>query len=140
MICELSENPPATCGNVECEDVPGWYDSDGPEYDCAWYEAAVACEFAAEYENAGYTATEACCVCGGGNGDNRGNETVAPTEETVAPTEGPCEDVPEWYDSDGPEYDCAWYEAAVACELASGFENDGYTAAEARCFCGGGNA
>jgi secreted trypsin-like serine protease len=67
MICELSENPPASCGNVECEDVPGWYDSDGPEYDCAWYAAEDACEFAAEYENAGYTATEACCVCGGGN-------------------------------------------------------------------------
>jgi hypothetical protein len=67
MICELSENPPASCGNVECEDVPGWHDSGGPEFDCAWYAVAFACESAAEYENAGYTATEACCVCGGGN-------------------------------------------------------------------------
>jgi hypothetical protein len=139
MICELSENPPASCDDVECEDVPGWNDSDGPEYDCAWYEAEDACEYGLEYENDGYTAAEACCFCGGGNGDNGDDETVAPTEETVAPG-GPCEDVPGWYDSDGPEYDCAWYEAEDACWLASAFENDGYTAAEACCFCGGGNA
>jgi secreted trypsin-like serine protease len=67
MICELSENPPASCGNAECEDVPGWYDSDGPEYDCAWYEAEDACEYASGYENDGYTAVEACCFCGGGS-------------------------------------------------------------------------
>jgi hypothetical protein len=35
--------------------------------DCGWYEEQDACEFASKYENDGYTATEACCFCGGGN-------------------------------------------------------------------------
>jgi hypothetical protein len=56
----------ATSGGEQCEDIQGWYDSDGPEYDCAYYAENDACEFAADYENNGYTANEACCFCGGG--------------------------------------------------------------------------
>jgi hypothetical protein len=141
MICELSENPPASCGSStpppdgegQCEDVQGWYDSDGPEYDCIWYEENDACEFASDYENDGYTATEACCVCGGGTSDGS-------TPTSPPPGEGQCEDVQGWYDSDGPEYDCTWYEENDACEFASEYENDGYTATEACCVCGGGTS
>jgi hypothetical protein len=144
MICELSENPPASCGSTptppstpkpsegeQCEDVAGWYDSDGPEYDCAWYEENDACDFAQGFENDGYTAIEACCFCGGNDSTPTPQSTPKPGEDEQ------CEDVAGWYDSDGPEYDCAWYEENDACDFAQGFENDGYTAIEACCFCGG---
>jgi rRNA maturation protein Nop10 len=49
-------------------DVTGWYDADGPEYDCTWYALDDNCQlYGSELENFGYTANEACCVCGGGN-------------------------------------------------------------------------
>lgn len=52
----------------QCEDVPGWHDSDGPTYDCNFYAEGRNCQrFDSDYENFGYTAREACCACGGGN-------------------------------------------------------------------------
>jgi hypothetical protein len=49
-------------------DVLGWYDADGQEYDCTWYAQDGNCQlYGSELENFGYTANEACCVCGGGN-------------------------------------------------------------------------
>jgi hypothetical protein len=83
MICELSGNPPANCNSTQCEDVPGWYDSVGPEYDCAWYAEHDTCQHASGYENNGFSATEACCVCGGGNGgnDDDGPPTPPPRED-----------------------------------------------------------
>jgi antibiotic biosynthesis monooxygenase (ABM) superfamily enzyme len=57
---------PAHNGGNQCQDIQGWYDSTGPKYNCTWY-TEDACKIAAMYENDGYTANEACCVCGGGN-------------------------------------------------------------------------
>lgn len=48
----------------KCDDEPGWYDSDGPRYDCDWYSTERRCRlFGDGYENKGFTANEACCFC-----------------------------------------------------------------------------
>ena len=58
-------------GTGDCEDFGDgaggvWYDSDGPVYDCAWYEAQGCPDYGDTYANFGYNALEACCACGGG--------------------------------------------------------------------------
>lgn len=52
-----------------CTDTPvGWYDSDGPYYDCAWYSEDDNCaKYGNSYANQGKTANQACCACGGGS-------------------------------------------------------------------------
>jgi hypothetical protein len=160
MICELSSNPPESCGSTpatpatptippatpttpssECEDVPGWYDADGPEYDCTWYAQYGNCElFGSGLENDGYTANEACCVCGGGKSESNPSETISPSSSFAPSGENNCEDVPGWHDLDGQEFDCTWYAQKSNCEnYGSEFENDGFTANGACCVCGGGN-
>lgn len=70
-----------------CTDNPeGWYDSDGPTYDCEWYAQGSNCEVYGDlFENMGKTANEACCACGGGQ-----LETEAPTPSpTASPTASP---------------------------------------------------
>ena len=56
---------------MSCEDNPlGWYDADGPVYNCAWYAKGSNCaNFGHLYANFGKTANQACCVCGGGDGE-----------------------------------------------------------------------
>lgn len=45
----------------------------------------------------------------------------------------------DWYDSDGPYYDCDWYSQGIRCSAyGHGYENDGFTANQACCACGGG--
>merc|ERR1719461_1732406 len=50
------------------QDVAGWYDSDGPIFNCAWYGANTdRCDWYGNYyANFGYTANQACLSCGGG--------------------------------------------------------------------------
>ena len=50
------------------DDPPGWYDADGPMYNCEWYgqNSSYCGWYGNDYENIGYTANQACCVCGGG--------------------------------------------------------------------------
>lgn len=53
-------------GTQPCEDVEGWYDNEGPSYDCSWYKWFNRCaRFGDKYSNFGYTANEACCACKG---------------------------------------------------------------------------
>lgn len=54
--------------NCQCTDNPeGWYDIDGPTYDCAWYSQGSNCaSYGDGYANNGVTANMACCVCDGG--------------------------------------------------------------------------
>lgn len=54
-------------GGGRCSNSPrGWYDSDGPSYDCAWYAQGNNCQrYGSGYRNFGRTANEACCACGG---------------------------------------------------------------------------
>ena len=51
-----------------CKDFPsGWYDSDGPTYNCLYYAEANRCElFGDSFKNQNKTANEVCCDCGGG--------------------------------------------------------------------------
>jgi len=62
----------AVTGKKGCEDhtfkkKEKWHDSDGPKYDCQWYQEDNRCKtFGDGYENEGLTANEACCACGGG--------------------------------------------------------------------------
>jgi len=72
------------------------------------------------------------------NDPNNPFPTASPT--TAAPAPAPCTDDPEnWYDSDGPQYDCDWYAQGNNCaQYGDSFENDGKTANEACCGCGGG--
>jgi len=117
----------------ECSDVPGWYDADGERYNCAWYGEGTNCEqHGSGFANAdGLTANDACCACGGGVTD--------PTDPI--PPIGVCSDSPEgWNDQFGSFYDCAWYAEGSNCErFGDGYSNDGKTANEACCACGGGN-
>ena len=55
-------------GSSGCTDDPtGWYDIDGPHYDCAWYAVGTRCAtYGNHYANQGKTANQACCDCGGG--------------------------------------------------------------------------
>ena len=55
-----------------CEDFPAsWYDIDGPTYNCEWYAQNDHCEKYGDYfVNAGKTANQACCGCGGGARNN----------------------------------------------------------------------
>ena len=67
--CHLTDgcvNTPAS--NCQCADSPeGWYDIDGPTYDCEWYSQGSNCaSYGDSYANEGLTANMACCVCGGG--------------------------------------------------------------------------
>lgn len=49
----------------QCHPVQGWYDSDGPQYNCAWYtENTHRCLlYGNGYSNFGHTANTACCAC-----------------------------------------------------------------------------
>jgi len=168
-ICEdftLQPTPPPP----PCNDNPaGWYDSDGPVYDCDWYVSGDRCASLGDgYENFGTTAKQACCGCGGGVDPTNGTgfDTLPPSPSvnwTVSPSPGgspttqpngsdtgsgsspgstddDCEDVAGWYDSDGASYDCRWYSENNRCvTYGAGYANFGLTARDACCACGGGS-
>jgi len=51
-------------GSNPCRDVQGWHDSGGTKYNCEWYSELLHCiQYGDKYENGGYTANQACCVC-----------------------------------------------------------------------------
>lgn len=69
----------------DCEDIAGWYDSDGAAYDCRWYAENNRCTtYGGGYANGGLTAQDACCACGGGSGAASGSAGQYPS---VEPTE-----------------------------------------------------
>jgi len=150
----------AKCEDYTTSNGTKWQDSGG--YNCEWYSEtgdsykAYHCEsYGDSYKNDGYTANEACCWCGGGtthgttsSDSGSGSTTDALTDTpTSAPIEAQCEDYTtsngtEWQDSGG--YNCEWYSEtgdsykASHCEsYGDSYENDGYTANEACCACGG---
>jgi trypsin len=70
---------------TQCYDNPsGWYDSDGPAYNCEYYATDNNCAtYGDSFANplfGGTTANQACCVCGGGS------PTPAPTPAPVVCT------------------------------------------------------
>lgn len=69
---------PAPTIDPSCVDSPiGWFDSDGPTYDCAWYAVDTRCEDVGDFYPGvdGKTANQACCVCGGGSTADAGGST-----------------------------------------------------------------
>lgn len=47
-----------------CVDTPGWHDSDGSTYNCAWYGQGSRCAtYGNGYARLGKTAKQACCAC-----------------------------------------------------------------------------
>jgi hypothetical protein len=66
---------------VICTDMVGWYDSDGPDFNCNFYLQANACAHDGDYfENDGQTGNTACCTCGGGCSDAAGWYDESPSE------------------------------------------------------------
>lgn len=59
---------PMSSLTTQCVDkYDGWHDADGPSYGCLWYGEGSRCDdYGHSYSNFGYTASEACCSCGGG--------------------------------------------------------------------------
>ncbi len=65
-IDSSSEDTPSS----SCSDSPsGWYDSDGPQFNCNWYasDPRYCSYYGSYYKNFDKTANQACCVCGGGS-------------------------------------------------------------------------
>ena len=162
----------------DCLDSPlGWYDSDGPEFNCTWYASTnddddntidlSRCDQYGDLNpNFGKTAIEACCACGGGisgpssvpslssspstsiepsvsSKPSHEKTYIEPSHspiETNIPTEAECFEVPEgWHDSDGEQYNCAWYGIGLRCQnYGDSHRNIGRTANEACCQCGDG--
>lgn len=62
-------NSPISSLTTQCVDkYEGWHDADGPSYGCVWYGEGSRCDdYGQSYANFGFTASEACCSCGGGN-------------------------------------------------------------------------
>jgi hypothetical protein len=106
-------------GKSACEDVSGWYDVDGAEFDCAYYEENGVCsDWGDSYANLGHTGNTACCACGGG-----------------------CSSVSGWHDVDGAQFDCAYYEENDVCSSwGDSYANLGHTGNTACCACGGGTS
>lgn len=149
--------------NGNCDNSPqDWHDSDGAEFDCIWYALDSNCaSFGHQFANNGLTANQACCVCGGGapKADTPTQPPVPPptpapvvtaTPPPVpSPTRPPiwdfidngnCDNSPQdWHDSDGEDFDCIWYALDNNCaSFGHDFANNGLTANQACCVCGGG--
>ncbi len=68
------------------------------------------------------------------------SQTNSPTASPTTPGPGTCVDSPlNWYDSDGPSYNCDWYALGVNCLIYGDLIGvDFKTAKQACCVCGGG--
>merc|ERR1719203_62032 len=76
-------DPPILFEN--CVDNGGFYDSDGPVYNCLWYGVGSRCaQYGASYANGGAVANTMCCACGGGS-----PRVVSPVNPTNDPTSSP---------------------------------------------------
>jgi len=124
--CSPTDTPEPTA--PPCTDE-GWLDFYGDT--CEWYAVNDHC---AKYgdiwaKNGGIAANEACCACGGGS-----------TLDTPEPTAPPCTDNPEGW-QDYHEHNCEWYAVNNHCaKFGNDFaKNDGITANDACCACGGGS-
>ena len=105
-----------------CQDEPSW--EDAQRNSCATYKAEQLCVYAEDLVEAHSeveSASEACCVCGGGT-------LFDPAT---------CVDLEEW--KDGDEDGCGVYEEHSWCfEHGGNVDENGVSADMACCVCGGG--
>ena len=120
-----------------CFDAPNWSDIYGDG--CDWYSETTCSIYGNGYAGAsGLTANDACCVCGGGNGDGS-FPTESPTISSSPTVQ--CFDTANWVDSWGDG--CSWYSSEEVCETYGGDAYagpSGQNAQQACCSCGGGNS
>jgi outer membrane biosynthesis protein TonB len=104
-----------------------WEDSNGVR--CDSYEHDNACDpYGHNYVNDGKTANQACCLCGGGE-----------TKPLTVCTDSSLSQDPTlpWEDNAG--FTCDSYSNGNACDIYGHlYANDGKTANQACCLCGGG--
>ena len=75
-----SPNPSSAVSGQCYSSHHGWYDSDGPTYDCEWYSFGDRCDNLGHlFKNFGKTAKEACCECSGGRYGREWFPSSAPT-------------------------------------------------------------
>lgn len=131
-----------------CTDIPNFHDSDGEDFNCAWYAADSNCEkYGESFSSNGLTASEACCSCGGGQ-NTKPSAPSSQVTKSSSPSQAPskflepkCVDFPQaWHDAWGAEFDCLWYSQKESRCRKYGhlFEFDNHVANEACCACGGG--
>merc|ERR1719162_2499287 len=74
-----------------CDDNPeGWYDIDGPDYDCEWYSVGSNCDdYGDDYAREGTTANVACCSCGGGIPEDPDASPSPNSSPTSSPVKNP---------------------------------------------------
>jgi len=136
---------PEGCIDETLADGSDWHDSDGPDYNCQWYNQGNNCEiYGGDFANGGFTANQACCSCDGGRYETTEAPTASPitAEPTAAPTEAAScndrslEDGTSWHDSEGSAYTCSWYAERDHCEhYGEAYANEGLTAQTACCVC-----
>ena len=98
--------------------------------DCAWFsENFLNCKEKFVGTD-GKNPIQACCGCGGG----------IQVEITSSKSDVSCRDQPSnWYTGDSEMYNCPyWVENGLCARFGHYQGNDGKTAAEACCGCGGG--
>ena len=122
--------------DTSCSDIANWIDAYGDG--CDWYASKPnACDAYGECcERYGYTASTACCICGGGeivNINPAGAPTLPPKNEG-----DDCVDEEGWEDEFGDG--CGWYsQYDPTCEYGWSAEgSNGLYPNEACCICGGG--
>ena len=64
-INQWEANVPAPSPGVCIDDPEGWFNSNGPKYNCLWYASDITrCpKFGDSFVNGGLTANMACCAC-----------------------------------------------------------------------------
>merc|ERR1712166_1341596 len=75
----------AECEDYTTENGTDWYDSDGETYTCEWYQDTEgACDaYGSGFTDDGYTASQACCTCGGGTtGSNSGSGSTESSSDS----------------------------------------------------------
>lgn len=111
-----------------------WHDDGGPSYNCEWYsQKKKRCKkYGGKHPWKGLTANDACCACGGGEGEGKALKPVC-VDLTLANGDP-------WHDEGGPKTTCQWYsEKSNRCKkYGSKYPFEEMTASAACCTCGGG--
>ena len=143
-----------TCTDLTFPNGELWHDNGITAFNCFYYANSPwfyerGCVDNGRNDGGIYTASEACCVCGGGkrtHTEGATDDTLSPLAPTPVPT---CTDLTwtdhrrggAWYNSDYVAKTCSWFADRPSHARCRNFGDDDrniYTANEACCVCGGG--